>query len=95
MVVGLDFYEFYKRAFLIIIGHLGEILQLRNNAIKKKKKEKIHREKFLLKLLGERFSEINLRGNIAATRICYFKNAQLLLKQLLMKLSNKVLQFSK
>lgn len=91
MVVGLDFYEFYKRAFLIIIGHLGEILQLRNNAIKKKKK----REKFLLKLLGERFSEINLRGNIAATRICYFKNAQLLLKQLLMKLSNKVLQFSK
>lgn len=92
MVVGLDFYEFYKRAFLIIIGHLGEILQL---LIKKKKKEKIHREKFLLKLLGERFSEINLRGNIAATRICYFKNAQLLLKQLLMKLSNKVLQFSK
>lgn len=40
MVVGLDFYEFYKRAFLIIIGHLGEILQLRNNAIKKKKKKK-------------------------------------------------------
>lgn len=93
MVVGLDFYEFYKRAFLIIIGHLGEILQLLIK--KKKKKGKIHREKFLLKLLGERFSEINLRGNIAATRICYFKNAQLLLKQLLMKLSNKVLQFSK
>lgn len=37
MVVGLDFYEFYKRAFLIIIGHLGEILQL---LIKKKKKRK-------------------------------------------------------
>lgn len=53
MVVGLDFYEFYKRAFLIIIGHLGEILQLRNNAIKKKKKGRNFCSNFLVNVLAK------------------------------------------